>query len=89
MEINLNHPVGFNRIAPADFAGDLEVPSAIADTEDASGLRGPSLVVTERQLAGMEALEADAEVDLSRDDRLGSLVMSAFDLKPPESPEFV
>lgn len=90
MEVNLNPLTGLNsRIAPVDFMGDQEAPAAIAEQEGTSGLRGPSLVVTERPITGMEALEVDAEMDLSRNDRLGSLVMSAFDLKPPEVPNFV
>lgn len=90
MEINLNSPVGLNgRIVPVDFTGDQEVQAVMMGQEDISGLRGPSLVVTERELVKMESFDADAEADLSRDDRLGNLVMSAFDLKPPESPEFV
>jgi hypothetical protein len=90
MEINLNPRTGLNdRIAPVDFTGGQAVSAALVKQEDAGGLRGPSLVVTERPVTGLEALESDAELDLRRDDRLGSLVMSAFDLKPPEAPEFI
>ena len=89
MNIDLNTSLSANRLASANFEQAQDVSAAKSDQLKEGGLRGPSLTITEKQLTGLEPLDDRAEADLRRDDALGKLVMSAFDLRPPESPEFV
>lgn len=89
MNVDLNTSLNANRLASAGFEQSQNVSAARSDELKGGGIRGPSLTVTEKRLTGLEPLDDNAEADLRRDDALGKLVMSAFDLKPPESPEFV
>ena len=89
MDINLDTSLYAARLASASFEQAQDVSAAKSDMLKGGGIHGPALTVTEKQLTGLEALDDNFEADLRRDDALGKLVMSAFDLKPPEAPEFV
>ena len=89
MDINLDTSLYAVRLASASFEQAQDVSAAKSDMLKGGGIHGPALTVTEKQLTGLEALDDNFEADLRRDDALGKLVMSAFDLKPPEAPEFV
>lgn len=52
-------------------------------------LDNPALTITTSESSPIDEVERVSEEDLRRDDDLGRLVMSAFDFKPPEMPEFV
>lgn len=89
MNISLNPYIPANRAVGVDF-GQLHNSDAVAPKHDeVGGLNGPSLVVTDKVPdIAVESSEYE-NYDLVRDDRLGELVKSAFDLKPPEVPDFV
>ena len=89
MDINLDTSLYAARLASASFEQAQDVSAAKSDMLKGGGINGPALTVTEKQLTGLEALDDNLEADLRRDDALGKLVMSAFDFKPPEAPEFV
>ena len=89
MNIDFNSALNANRIAAADLAGAQEIAAGKSDQLKSGGLSGPSLTVTERQLTGLEAIDEHDDADLRKDDALGRLVLSAFDLKPPDAPEFI
>ena len=89
MDINLNTALNADRVSTVDVDDAEKIISAKPDQLRDGGIFGPALTVTERQLTGLEAFEESEGVDLRRDDPLGKLVLSAFDLKPPESPEFI
>lgn len=90
MNINLNSNISVNRPAVADFEHLQEVDVAKADQFKAGGIYGPSLVVTESlPEVGDYVAEHLDERNPVRDDNLGKLVKSAFDLLPPEVPNFV
>lgn len=89
MDIDLNTALNANRVASANFAGAQEIVSDKSEQLKGGGILGPALTVTERQLTGLEALDEYADADLRRNDSLGKLVLSAFDLKAPETPEFI
>ena len=89
MDINLDTSLYAARLASASFEQAQDVSAAKSDMLKGGGINGPALTVTEKQLTGLEALDDNFEADLRRDDALGKLVMSAFDFKPPEAPEFV
>lgn len=89
MDINLDTSLYTARLASASFEQAQDVSTAKSDMLKGGGINGPALTVTEKQLTGLEALDDNFEADLRRDDALGKLVMTAFDFKPPESPEFV
>ena len=89
MNVNFNPYVSANRPVTADFDQLPDVDAAISGQIDAGGIRGPSLVVTD-SLPGVAVDELEfGNDDPVRDDDLGMLVKSAFDLKPPEVPDFV
>ena len=89
MNVDLNTSFNANKLASASFEQAQDVSAAKSDMLKGGGILGPALTITEKQLTGIEALDDNFEADLLRDDALGKLVMSAFDLKPPEAPEFV
>ena len=89
MDINLDTSLYAARLASASFEQAQDVSAAKSDMLKGGGIHGPALTVTEKQLTGLEAFDDNFEADLRRDDALGKLVMSAFDFKPPEAPEFV
>lgn len=89
MDISLDTSFRANKLASASFEQAQDISAAKSDMLKDGGIRGPALTVTEKQLTGLEALDDNSEADLRRDDALGKLVMSAFDLKAPEAPEFV
>ena len=89
MDISLDTSFRANKRASASFEQAQDISAAKSDMLKGGGIHGPALTVTEKQLTGLEALDDNSEADLRRDDALGKLVMSAFDLKPPEAPEFV
>ena len=89
MDINLDTSLYAARLASASFEQAQDVSAAKSDMLKGGGINGPALTVTEKQLTGLEALDDNFEADLRRDDALGKLVMSAFDFKLPEAPEFV
>lgn len=89
MNVNFNPYVSANRPVTADFDQLPDVDAAISGQIDAGGIRGPSLVVTDASSSvALEELEYGNDNPV-RDDDLGILVKSAFDLKPPEVPDFV
>ena len=89
MDISLDTSFRANKLASASFEQVQDISAAKSDMLKGGGIHGPALTVTEKQLTGLEALDDNSEADLRRDDALGKLVMSAFDLKAPEVPEFV
>ena len=89
MNVSLDASLRANKLASAGFEQAQDVSAAMSDMLKDGGIHGPALTVTEKQLTGLEALDGNYESDLDRDDALGRLVMSAFDFKPPEAPEFV
>ena len=89
MDINLDTSLYAARLASASFEQAQDVSAAKSDMLKGGGIHGPALTITEKQLTGLEALDDNFEADLRRDDALGKLVMTAFDFKPPEAPEFV
>lgn len=89
MNINLNPFVSANRPVAADFGQLPDVDAAMSGQIEAGGIRGPSLVVTD-SLPGVAVEDLEYGIDNPvRDDDLGNLVRSAFDLMPPEVPDFV
>ena len=89
MDINLNRIFAANRPIPSDFDQMQDVDAVKSVQQDAGGIYGPSLVVTD-SLPGVAVEELEyGNVNPVRDDDLGKLVKSAFDLKPPEVPDFV
>jgi hypothetical protein len=89
MNVSLDTSFRANKLASAGFEQTQDISAAKSDMLKAGGIYGPALTITEKQLTGMEALDDNFEADLRRDDALGKLVMSVFDFKPPEAPEFV
>ena len=89
MDISLNTNLNTNRTTAVSFTDMQEVIAEKSDQLKGGGIRGPSLTVTERQLSGLEALDDNMDIELDRNDALGKLVMSAFELKAPEAPEFI
>lgn len=89
MDIDLNTTLSANRIAAAGFAGVQDIAAEKSDQLKGGGIFGPALTVTERQMTGLEALDELGEADLRRDDPLGKLVLSAFDFKAPDAPDFI
>lgn len=89
MDINLNRIFAANRPIPSDFDQMQDVDAVKSVQQDAGGIYGPSLVVTDSLPdVAVEELEY-GNGNPVRDDDLGKLVKSAFDLKPPEVPDFV
>jgi hypothetical protein len=89
MNIDFNPYVAANRPISSDFDQMQEVDAAKYEQVMDSVIRGPSLVVTD-SLPGAAVDELEFGNDNPvRDDDLGILVKSAFDLKPPEVPDFV
>jgi hypothetical protein len=89
MDINLNRIFAANQSVAADFDQMQEVDAAKYEQVTAGVIRGPSLVVTD-SLPGVAVEDLEYGNDNPvRDDDLGKLVKSAFDLKPPEVPNFV
>ena len=89
MNINLNPYVSANRPVSVDFGQLQDVDAAMSGQIEAGGLRGPSLVVTDSPPGvAVEELEYGSDNPV-RDDDLGQMVKSAFDLRPPEVPDFV
>lgn len=90
MSINLNPYVSANRPVSADFAQLQEADALVSERIEAGGIHGPSLVVTEPlpEVAAYMVGDID-ERDPVRDDTLGKMVKSAFDLMPPDVPDFV
>ena len=89
MDINLNRIFAANRPISSDFDQMQEVDAAKYEQVTDSVIRGPSLVVTDSLSdVAVEELEY-GNGNPVRDDDLGKLVKSAFDLKPPEVPDFV
>ena len=89
MNIDFNPYVAANRTISSDFDQMQEVDAAKYEQVMDSVIRGPSLVVTD-SLPGVAVDELEFGNDNPvRDDDLGILVKSAFDLKPPEVPDFV
>ena len=89
MNISLDTSLRANKLASASFEQGQNVSAAKSDMLKGGGIHGPALTITEKQLTGLETPDDISEADLRRDDALGELVMSAFDLKAPEIPEFV
>jgi hypothetical protein len=90
MNIDTNHIVAANRSVAADFEQLQEVSAAKSGQLEAGGIFGPSLIVTEPlpEVAAYMVGDID-ERDPVRDDTLGKMVKSAFDLMPPDVPDFV
>ena len=89
MNIDFNPYVAANRPISSDLDQMQEVDAAKYEQVMDSVIRGPSLVVTD-SLPGVAVDELEFGNDNPvRDDDLGILVKSAFDLKPPEVPDFV
>ena len=89
MDINLNRIFNANQLGAADFDQLQDADAVKSIQQDAGGIYGPSLVVTD-SLPGVAVDELEFGNDNPvRDDDLGILVKSAFDLKPPEVPDFV
>ncbi|MBE6396968.1 MAG: hypothetical protein E7046_08175 [Lentisphaerae bacterium] len=89
MDIDLNTALNANRAVDARFADAHEIVSDKSAQLKGGEMLGPALTVTERQLTGLEVFDEHADDDLRRDDPLGKLVLSAFDLKAPDVPEFI
>ena len=89
MDVNLNQIFEANRRVAADFDPLQGVDEAKIDQLNAGVIHGPSLVVTDAVPGvAVEDLEYGNDKPV-RDDDLGKMVKSAFDLKPPEVPNFV
>lgn len=89
MDINLNRIFNANQLGAADFDQLQDADAVKSIQQDAGGIYGPSLVVTD-SLPGVAVEELEyGNGNPVRDDDLGKLVKSAFDLKPPEVPDFV
>ncbi len=89
MDINLNHIFAANRHVEADFDQLQEVDAVKSEQLMPGVISGRSLVVTDA-VPGVAVEELEYGNDNPvRDDDLGKLVKSAFDLKPPEVPNFV
>lgn len=89
MDINPKIDFNANRVASAGFTDAQGGVAAKSDQLEAGWMSGPALVVTEREPTGLESLDEHADADLRKDDPLGRLVLSAFDFKAPEVPEFI
>ena len=88
MDINLNRIFNANQLGAADFDQLQDADAVKSVQQDAGGIYGPSLVVTDAPSSvALEELEYGNDNPV-RDDDLGKLVKSAFDLKPPEVPDF-
>lgn len=89
MNVNFNPYVAANRPVLSDFDRLQDVDAAKCGQLNTGVIRGPSLVVTDA-LSGVaiDGIEYEA-CDPVRDDDMGKLVKSAFDLKPPDVPNFV
>ena len=89
MDINLNRIFNANQLGAADFDQLQDADAVKSVQQDAGGIYGPSLVVTD-SLPGVAVDELEFGNDNPvRDDDLGILVKSAFDLTPPDVPNFV
>ena len=89
MDINLNRIFNANQLGAADFDQLQDADAVKSIQQDAGGIYGPSLVVTD-SLPGVAVDELEFGNDNPvRDDDLGILVKSAFDLTPPDVPNFV
>ena len=89
MDINLNRIFNANQLGAADFDQLQDADAVKSIQQDAGGIYGPSLVVTD-SLPGVAVDELEFGNDNPvRDDDLGMLVKSAFDLTPPDVPNFV
>jgi hypothetical protein len=89
MDINLNRIFNANQLGAADFDQLQDADAVKSIQQDAGGIYGPSLVVTDSQPnMAVEAFE-DEDYAPVRDDDLGKMVKSAFDLTPPDVPNFI
>ena len=89
MDISLNRIFNANQLGAADFDQLQDADAVKSVQQDAGGIYGPSLVVTD-SLPGVAVDELEFGNDNPvRDDDLGILVKSAFDLTPPDVPNFV
>lgn len=89
MNVNFKQVFAANRSVTADFDQLQGVDAIKVEQLKAGGLHGPSLVVTDSlPSAAIEMFEHE-DYNLVRDDDLGKMVKSAFDLMPPEVPNFV
>lgn len=89
MSVDLNPSVSGKRSVATDFGQLRQMGGVSAGQVKVDGVLGPSLVVTENlPWVQMGMLEFESG-NPARDDDLGIMVMSAFDLKPPEVPDFV
>lgn len=89
MDVNLKQIFASNRPIAADFDQLQGADEAKVGQLKAGGIHGPSLIVTDSlPSVAVEMLEHD-DYNLVRDDDLGKMVKSAFDLTPPEVPNFV
>ena len=89
MDINLNRIFNANQLGAADFDQLQDADAVKSVQQDAGGIYGPSLVVTD-SLPGVAVDELEFGNDNPvRDDDLGKMVKSAFDLTPPDVPNFV
>ena len=89
MDINLNRIFNANQLGAADFDQLQDADAVKSVQQDAGGIYGPSLVVTD-SLPGVAVEELEyGNGNPVRDDDLGKMVKSAFDLTPPDVPNFV
>lgn len=89
MNVGFDPSLQFFRSATGVSRVDTGELPVFADPTDLVPAERPALTVTRPEPTGVDMMEEDFEADLRRDDAIGRLVVSAFDLKPPEMPEFV
>ena len=95
MEINFSSN-GFGNIGMGRKSYELKTPGAAQSAPDESKVSRPSPLQISRQvssialdgLAASEPAGAISDASLSRDDDLGRLISSAFNLPPPPMPDF-